>query len=109
MVLIQTNKKIKRNYHALDTWEVGLVLQGTEVKSILNNQVDFTGSFVLVENTELFLYNFHVGRWQQGGVYNHEDKRVRKLLAHKKRNSKNEYRIIYQGSNFSPVSIIVQK
>ncbi|OCL25401.1 SsrA-binding protein [Orenia metallireducens] len=80
---IATNRKARHEYHIEETYEVGIVLQGTEVKSIRAGRVNLKDSFARIENNEVFLYNLHISPYEQGNRYNHDPERVRKLLLHK--------------------------
>ena len=82
-VLVQ-NRKARHDYHIEKTLEVGIVLQGTEVKSIRAGRANLKDSYAVVEKGELFLYNMHISPYEQGNRFNHDPLRVRKLLAHKR-------------------------
>jgi SsrA-binding protein len=78
-----TNHKAGRDYEILETFEAGLVLTGSEIKSIRQRRVSLDDSFARVDGGELFLYNMHVSPYEQGGRWNLEPARVRKLLMHR--------------------------
>ncbi len=81
---VATNKRARRDYHITDTYEAGLVLRGTEVKSIREGKVSIGECFARVENNECWLYGCDIQPWQTAGTYfQHEAKRPRKLLLHK--------------------------
>jgi SsrA-binding protein len=80
---IVTNSKARRDYHILDTFEAGIVLQGTEVKALRAGKGQISDAFARVENNQVFLYNAHIDEYAQGNLQNHEPKAVRKLLLHK--------------------------
>lgn len=82
--LIAQNKKAQHDYSILDTMEAGIVLQGTEIKSIRNSRINLKDGFVRVRNGEAFLYNVHISPYEQGNLFNHDPLRTRKLLLHKK-------------------------
>jgi SsrA-binding protein len=82
--VVAVNKKARYEYHIIDTFETGIVLTGTEVKSLRAGKASLQDSYARVENGELLLYNMHIAQYQQGNRFNHEPKRVRKLLAHKR-------------------------
>ena len=82
--VVAVNKKARYEYHIIDTFEAGIVLTGTEVKSLRAGKASLQDSYARVENGELLLYNMHIAQYQQGNRFNHEPKRVRKLLAHKR-------------------------
>ena len=82
--LFATNHKALRDYAILETYEVGIELKGTEIKSIRQHRVSLDGSFARIDEGELFLYNMHVSPYEQGNVFNVEPMRVRKLLMHRR-------------------------
>ncbi|WP_066633366.1 SsrA-binding protein SmpB [Desulfolucanica intricata] len=77
------NKKARHEYHLEDTYEAGIALTGTEVKSLRAGRANLVDSFARVENGEMLLYNMHISPYEQGNRFNHEPKRTRKLLMHK--------------------------
>src|SRR3989338_6743004 len=79
-----TNHKARRDYEILETHEAGLALQGTEIKSIRQRRASLDDSFARIDGGELFLYNMHVSPYEQGGRYNTEPLRARKLLMHRR-------------------------
>src|SRR6476620_6545815 len=83
MADILTNSKARRDYHILETFEAGIVLHGTEVKSLRAGKGQITDSFARVENNEVFLYNAHIDEYSHGNLQNHQPKAPRKLLLHK--------------------------
>ncbi|AXN38695.1 SsrA-binding protein SmpB [Peribacillus butanolivorans] len=78
------NKKAFHDFFIEDTFEAGIVLQGTEIKSIRAGKANLKDSFAKIENGELYLHNMHVSPYEQGNRYNHDPLRTRKLLLHKK-------------------------
>ena len=83
MADIVTNPKARRDYHIVDTFEAGIVLRGTEVKSLRAGKGQITDAFAQVENQEVFLYNAHIEEYAFGNRVNHNPKSKRKLLLHK--------------------------
>jgi SsrA-binding protein len=83
MADILTNPKARRDYHILETFEAGIVLHGTEVKSLRAGKGQIADAFARVEKDEVFLYNMHIDEYAQGNRQNHEPKAARKLLLHK--------------------------
>ncbi len=81
---LATNKKAYHNYHILETYEAGMVLLGTEVKSMREGKVDVKESYVRVENGEAWLMGAHVQPYSHGNYANHTPVRPRKLLLHKR-------------------------
>ena len=78
-----TNRKALHDYHILENVEVGMVLTGTEVKSIREGKVQLREGYARIENGEAWLHNAHVATYGQGGIWNHEPTRPRKLLLHR--------------------------
>jgi SsrA-binding protein len=78
-----TNRKAHRDYEVLETYEAGLVLRGSEVKSLRAGQGNLTDAFARIEKDEAWLYNFDIQPYKQANRYNHEPKAVRRLLLHK--------------------------
>jgi SsrA-binding protein len=77
------NPVAKRDYHILETFEAGIVLQGTEVKSLRAGRGQIRDAFARVEGDELWLYNCHIDEYSHGNRQNHDPKARRKLLLHK--------------------------
>ncbi|MFC4404894.1 SsrA-binding protein SmpB [Gracilibacillus xinjiangensis] len=82
--VIAQNRKANHDYFIEETYEAGLVLQGTEIKSIRKGQVNLKDSFATIRNGEVYLNNMHISPYEQGNRYNHEPTRARKLLLHRK-------------------------
>lgn len=82
--LISNNRKAFHDFTIFDKYVAGIVLTGTEIKSIRQNSVQLKDSFCKVENGEMFLYKCHISPYEQGNRYNHEAERIRKLLLNKK-------------------------
>ena len=78
------NKKAKFDYFIEDTFECGIVLKGTEIKSIRSGKANLKDSYGIIKNNELYILNMHISRYEAGNIFNHEETRTRKLLAHKK-------------------------
>ncbi|NMB00679.1 MAG: SsrA-binding protein SmpB, partial [Firmicutes bacterium] len=82
--VISVNRRARHDYFIEDTMETGIVLQGTEVKSLRLGKVNLQDSFARVENGEVFLYGMHISPYEQGNRFNHDPLRPRKLLLHKR-------------------------
>lgn len=80
---ILTNSKARRDYHILETFEAGIVLKGTEVKSLRAGKGQIRDAFARVDGDEVFLHNAHIDEYTHGNRENHDPKAVRKLLLHK--------------------------
>ena len=84
MKIISTNKKASHDYFLLDKYECGIVLKGTEIKSVRSTKVSIVDAYARVKDGEIFIVNMHISRYDHGNQFNHEEKRTRKLLLHKK-------------------------
>ena len=82
--IIARNKRATHDYHVLDRWEAGIVLTGTEVKSLRNGKANLVDAYGIVKDGEIFLLNLHIAPYEQGNMFNHEPTRTRKLLLHKR-------------------------
>ena len=82
--IVARNKRARHDYHILDSWEAGLVLTGTEVKSLREGKVTLVDAYALVKDGEVFLLNLHISPYEKGNQFNHEPTRTRKLLLHRK-------------------------
>lgn len=78
------NKKAYFDYEILDSIETGIVLKGTEIKSIREGKANLRDSYAIIKNNEVFILNMHISPYEQGNIFNHEETRTRKLLLHKK-------------------------
>lgn len=83
VVSIARNKRARHDYEILDTWEAGIALQGSEVKSLRDRQASLGDAYGVVRNGEVFLLNLHIAPYSHGGYENHEPMRTRKLLLHR--------------------------
>ena len=81
--LIANNKKAYHDYFILDTYEAGIALHGTEVKSLRMGKCSVKESFIRVENGEIFIYGMHISPYEKGNIFNKDPLRPRKLLLHK--------------------------
>lgn len=86
------NRKAKFEYFIEETYEAGIELKGTEIKSIRKSAVDLRDSYVLIRKNEVYLLNAFIGKYEEGNIFNHDERRTRKLLLHK-----NEIKKIYTG------------
>lgn len=82
--VVAQNKKANHDYFIDETIEAGIVLQGTEIKSVRNGKVQLKDAFVRIRNNEAWISNMHISPYEQGNRFNHEPLRSRKLLLHKK-------------------------
>ena len=105
MEIIAKNRKAYFLYEILEKTEAGIVLTGTEVKSVRNRDVSINESFAHINNGEIFIYEMHIGQYKQGNRQNHEPKRVRKLLLHKREIAKIAGKIKQKGYTMIPLSM----
>lgn len=82
--VVALNRKAYHDYHVLDTFEAGIALLGTEIKSIRTGGVNLRDAYARVENGEAWLHNVHIARYDPGNRFNHDPHRPRKLLLHRK-------------------------
>ena len=81
---IARNKRARFDYHILETWEAGIVLTGTEVKSLRDGRANISDAYGIIKDGEAFLLNLHISPYESRGYANHEPNRTRKLLLHRK-------------------------
>jgi len=83
MKVITENRKARHDYHILETFEAGISLQGTEVKSLRAGKVNLKDSYAFIKDGEMFLEGVHIGTYEAGNRFNHDPERRRKLLMHR--------------------------
>jgi SsrA-binding protein len=103
------NRKAKYDYEILDTIEAGIVLTGTEIKSIKNGSANLKDSYAIIKNGEIFLLNMHISHYEQGNIFNHEETRTRKLLLHKKEILKLNDKVKMLGYTLVPIKLYFKK
>ena len=106
--LLADNRKAHHDYHILHTYEAGIVLLGTEVKSIREGRVNLRDSFARVEGAEVFIYNIHVSPYSHRGYADHEPTRRRKLLLHKSEIRKLIGKTVERGMTLVPVRMYLK-
>jgi SsrA-binding protein len=99
------NPKAERNFDVEERLEAGIVLSGSEVKSLRNKHADLEGAYAGIENGELWLFHMHIGPYKQAGHFGHEEKRKRKLLAHKREIERLAGRISTRGYALVPARV----
>ena len=82
--IVARNKRARHDYHILESWEAGLVLTGTEVKSLRDGKATMADAYALVKDGEVYLLNLHISPYEKGNQFNHDPTRTRKLLLHRK-------------------------
>ena len=107
--LIAQNKKARHDFHIEDTYEAGLVLQGTEVKSLRLGRANLTDGFVDIDGGEAWLHGVHIPEYSQGSWTNHAARRKRKLLLHRAELEKIERKVSEKGHTVIPLSLYFVK
>ena len=103
--LIANNKKAFHDYFIEDTYEAGIALAGTEVKSLRMGKCSIKESFIRIENGEVFIYGMHISPYEKGNIFNKDPLRVRKLLLHKKEILKIFGKMKEQGITVVPLQV----
>ena len=101
------NKKAKFEYHLLDAFIAGIMLTGTEIKSIRQGKASIKEAFCYIRNSEVFIKNMHVNEYAAGSYNNHEPKRTRKLLLNKSEISKLDKKLKVKGFSLVPVTLFI--
>ncbi len=109
MKIISNNKKAYHDYFILDTYEAGIELKGTEIKSIRLGNVNLKDSYVRIKNGEVQIVNMHISPYSMGNIFNHEPTRTRKLLLHKKEILKIENKLKEGGLTIVPTKLYFGK
>ncbi len=99
------NKKAKFDYFIEEEYEAGIVLTGTEIKSIRNGSCNIKDCYGIIRKGEIYLLNMFVGQYKEGNIFNHEETRDRKLLLHKKEIKKISQMIEVQGLTIVPLKL----
>lgn len=103
------NREAKHNYFIIDTYEAGIVLTGTEIKSIRNGKCNLKDSYAILKNNEIYLLNTHISSYEKGNIFNHEETRTRKLLLHKQEIIKLNNKVNLEGYTLIPLKIYFVK
>lgn len=103
------NRKANYDYQILESFETGIVLTGTEIKSIRNGSANLKDSYAVIKNGEVFLLNMHISHYEEGNIFNHDETRTRKLLLHKKEILKLNDKIKLQGLTLVPLKLYFKK
>ncbi len=106
--LIANNKKAYHDFFILDTYEAGIALHGTEVKSLRMGKCSVKESFIRIENGEVFIYGMHISPYEKGNIFNKDPLRVRKLLLHKSEINKLLGKIKEKGMSIVPLKVYLK-
>ena len=103
------NRKARYDYEIEDTYEAGIVLTGTEIKSIRMGKVNIKDSYAIIRNNEIYLLNTHISLYEEGNRFNHDENRTRKLLLHKREILKLKDKLEIEGYTLVPLKIYFVK
>ena len=103
------NRKARYDYEIEDTYVAGIVLTGTEIKSIRMGKVNIKDSYAIIRNNEIYLLNTHISLYEEGNRFNHDEDRTRKLLLHKKEILKLKDKLEIEGYTLVPLKIYFVK
>ena len=103
------NRQAKYNYEILETYEAGIVLTGTEIKSLKKGNANIKDSYAIIKSEEIYLLNMHISHYEEGNIFNHDETRTRKLLLHKKEILKLKNKIDLNGYTIIPLKIYFVK
>lgn len=99
------NRKARFDYDIIDKYEAGIVLTGTEIKSIRNGNANIKDSYGIIRNNEIFLLNMFISEYKEGNIFNHNETRTRKLLLHKNEIKKIDDKIKIKGFTLIPLKL----
>lgn len=99
------NRKVRHDYFIDEVYEAGIVLTGTEIKSIRAGNCNIRDCYCIIRNKEVYLLNMYIGPYKEGNIFNHEETRDRKLLLHKKEIAKLEKFIEMKGYTLIPIKL----
>ena len=103
--IISENRKARHDYFLENSIECGIVLQGTEIKAMRCHSVNISDSYVIIRNGEAFILNMDIAPYEKGNIFNHDPKRTRKLLLHKKEILKLKSKIDTKGYTLIPTKV----
>lgn len=105
MKIVSQNKKAYHDYFILDTYEAGIELKGTEIKSVRKGSTNLKDAFIRIKNDEAYIENMHIAPYEQGNRFNHEPLRTRKLLLHRKEIKKLQKEVKENGLTIIPTKL----
>ncbi len=103
--IVANNPTARHNYTIVDTYEAGIVLSGTEIKSIRNGKVNLKDSYANIKNGEVFIYGMHISPYEHGNIYNKDPLRTRKLLLNRREINKLIGLVKQKGFSLVPISL----
>ena len=99
------NRRANYDYFIEDTYEAGIVLTGTEIKSLRKGKANIKDSYAIIRNDEIYLLNAHISSYEQANQFNHDENRTRKLLLHKNEIIKLKYKLLKEGYTLIPLKM----
>lgn len=105
---LATNRKARHDYTIVDTEEAGIVLTGTEIKSLRAGHVSLREGYIAVRNNELWMYNVHIAAYDQAGLWSHDPLRPRKLLLHRKQIDRFQSMLEEKGYTIVPIRMYLK-
>jgi SsrA-binding protein len=106
--VVATNRKARHEYLILDTYEAGLALQGSEIKSIRAGQISLAQAYVSIDGQDAWLLNAHVAPYEQASIFNHDPLRPRKLLLHRAEIRKMWESVRQKGTTIIPLRVYIK-
>lgn len=105
MKIICQNKKASHDYFLLDTYEAGIKLKGTEIKSIREGKTNINDAYVIVNDNKVYIVNMFISKYEKGNIFNHDERRQRELLLHKKEINKVAGKVTVEGLTLIPTKV----
>ena len=105
MKIICQNKKASHDYFLLDTYEAGIKLKGTEIKSIREGKTNINDAYVIVKDSKVYIVNIFISKYEKGNIFNHDERRQRELLLHKKEINKVAGKVTVEGLTLIPTKV----
>ena len=106
--VVARNKRATHDYYILDNYEAGIVLTGTEIKSIRASKIAISDAYVQIKNGKAIIMNMHIAKFDQGNMFNHQETRNRDLLLHKKEIRKLENKVKLEGLTIIPLEVYLK-
>lgn len=104
-----SNKKARFDYYVLEEIEAGIVLLGTEIKSVRKGSCDLKDTYVRIKNNGAYIINMYIAKYEEGNIFNHDERRERKLLLHKKEIKKLKEQCGIEGNTLVPLKVYMKK
>ena len=105
MKMVCQNKKASHDYFLLDTFEAGIKLKGTEIKSIREGKTNINDAYVIVKDSKVYILNMFISKYEKGNIFNHDERRMRELLLHKKEINKISGKVTIDGLTLIPTKV----